>query len=61
MAEHGNAVSPPASAHLNRMTPSGLNDFQGCKLISTIRSVVSDRSRKEGCRFAKSRYACDSV
>ena len=28
--------------YLNKMTPSGWNDCQGCKLISTIRSVCSD-------------------
>ena len=43
--------------NLKRMTPSGLNDFQGCRLISTMRSVVSDRSLKEGCFFARSWYA----
>ena len=29
-------------AHLKRITPSGLNDCQGCRLISTMRSVFSD-------------------
>jgi len=40
------------------MTPSGLKEFQGCRLISTIRSVFSERSRKEGCFLARSRYTC---
>jgi len=30
------------------MTPSGLKAFQGCKEISTMRSVVSDLSLKDG-------------
>lgn len=39
----------------NRMTPSGLNEFQGCREISTISSVVSERSRNPGCFLASSR------
>ena len=38
-----------------RMTPSGLKDFHGWSEISTMRSVVSERSRKEGCLEARSR------
>ena len=29
-------------SHLNMITPSGSKDLQGCKLISTMRSVLSD-------------------
>ena len=39
---------------LNRMTPSGRNAAHGCRLISTMRSVVSERSRKEGCFWVSS-------
>lgn len=45
--------------HLNRMTPSGWNERHGCRLISTMRSVVSERSRKDGCRLASSWYALE--
>lgn len=44
--DKGRLVGVPR--HLNRMTPSGLKDSQGCKLISQMRSVVSDRSRNDG-------------
>ncbi len=54
--DKGRLVGVPR--HLNRMTPSGLKDSQGCKLISQMRSVVSDRSRNDGWRLARSLYAC---
>ena len=42
----------------NRITPSGANARQGWSVISVIKSVVSERSRNEGCFTAKSRYSC---
>ena len=32
-------------SYLKMITPSGLNECQGCRLISTMRSVVSDLGR----------------
>lgn len=40
----------------NRMMPSGLKERKGCSVISVIRSVVSERTRKDGNLTAKSRY-----
>ncbi len=50
--------APQLRLHLNMMTPSGRNEWYGCMLISTMRSVVSLRSRNEGYLMARSRYAC---
>lgn len=47
-----------ALAHLKRMIPSGWKERKGCSVMSTIRSVFSERSRKLGCFLASSRYAC---
>ena len=41
----------------NRMTPSGAKARQGCRVISTMRSVFSDRSRNEGWRLASAWYS----
>lgn len=40
----------------NRMTPSGAKACHGCSVISTMRSVVSDRSRNEGWRLDSAWY-----
>ena len=40
-----------------RITPSGLNALKGWRVISTIKSVFSERSRKLGTFTAKSRYS----
>lgn len=52
----GLGLHPPSHTHLNMITPSGLKDSHGCREISTISSVVSERSRKPGCLIASSRY-----
>mmetsp|Transcript_15150 Transcript_15150/g.29308 ORF Transcript_15150/g.29308 Transcript_15150/m.29308 type:complete len:210 (-) Transcript_15150:169-798(-) len=42
---------------LNKISPSGLNECQGCRVISTIRSVVSDLCLNPGYFCERSLYA----